>query len=586
MEQNPVFSQVDLTQRFQDAKLEAMHLALVVLRDPQAINDDTLRGIGHTIAQLSRLGMNCIVVLDCNPIQHDQTLGPVELAAFQADRTVEAFEIADEHTARRVDNILNVNSPSGEKPSTFQIKSNVEIVHQDLLISPLKRGLIPIIPSVALNTEIHKREMVSAKDVVLALTKDLTGLQSSIASDEAPQQIADRIKDQQRALSVDRIIVLDSLGAIPSPDRSDGTHVFINLEQEFDTVKHQLTETGLETQEHLYNLELIRNALAVLPPSSSGFLTTPYAVAYAERLPPIQSDGPRVRTRRQRNPLIHNLLTDKPAFSSSLPSSRSPPHQNPTQVHPVSSAKSSLQSSTLLKRGMPVTLIPDPSMHPWTPPSADSPTLSLSDPRIDLPRLVLLIEDSFNRKLDLPHYLSRIKDRLAGIVIAGAYEGGAVLTWETPPDHAFSSNLSKISTDPLNGNHNTRDLKSAAGTPEDYYVPYLDKFAVLRRSQGAGSVADIVFSTLVRECFPNGMCWRSRKDNPVNKWYFERSRGTWKLPGTGWTMFWTTEGVEGPIPGFGSGGGREAERRSAFESYESVCRGVVPSWGDGKGQLD
>ena len=86
-------------------------------------------------------------------------------------------------------------------------------------------------------------------------------------------------------------------------------------------------------------------------------------------------------------------------------------------------------------------------------------------------------------------------------------------------------------------------------------------------------MADIVFNAMVRGCFPNGVCWRSRRDNPVNKWYFERARGTWKIPDTNWTMFWTTEGVE-------VGGGQR------FMDYEAVCRGVEPSWADKKRVAD
>ena len=124
-----------------------------------------------------------------------------------------------------------------------------------------------------------------------------------------------------------------------------------------------------------------------------------------------------------------------------------------------------------------------------------------------------LIEDSFRRKLDLPHYLARIQNRVAGLIIAGSYEGAAILTWESSPHHP------------------------------DRLVPYLDKFAVKSSSQGSAGVADILFQAMVRSCFPGGVCWRSRQDNPVNKWYFERAEGHWRIPGTGWTMFWTGEGV-------------------------------------------
>jgi amino-acid N-acetyltransferase len=160
-----------------------------------------------------------------------------------------------------------------------------------------------------------------------------------------------------------------------------------------------------------------------------------------------------------------------------------------------------------------------------------------------------LIEDSFNRKLDINDYLNRVRNRLAGVIIAGEYEGGAVLTWELPPG---------VPDD---------------GSPESRarMVPYLDKFAVLKRSQG-GSSADLVFKAMVRDCFPRGVAWRSRKNNPVNKWYFERSRGTWKLPKTGWTMFWTTPDL--------------SLENQTFLDYAAVCKEIEPSWADNKTLLD
>jgi amino-acid N-acetyltransferase len=66
----------------------------------------------------------------------------------------------------------------------------------------------------------------------------------------------------------------------------------------------------------------------------------------------------------------------------------------------------------------------------------------------------------------------------------------------------------------------------------------------------------------------------------VNKWYQERSAGTWNLPGGQWTMFWTTDGItkewearEWELEG--SGG------MTRWEAYIDVCGGIVPSWDDG-----
>jgi amino-acid N-acetyltransferase len=297
---------------------------------------------------------------------------------------------------------------------------------------------------------------------------------------------------------------------------------------------------------HLANLRLMQRSLAYLSPSSSGIITTPQDAANSSRPTEDITQFSTVGTRKKRNPLLHNLLTDKPAHSASLPLGRLEGNVGSTadnNMNPV-------VHSTFVKKGMPLTVIPHPHVKEWTAANDGEPRLTLDDPRIDLPRLVHLIEDSFNRKLDLKHYLDRVNGRIAGLIIAGEYEGGAILTWETPPgvvDDGSQASLNRM-------------------------VPYLDKFAVLKRSQGAGGVADIVFNAMVRGCFPRGVCWRSRQDNPVNKWYFERARGSWRIPQSNWTMFWTTPGVP--------------ESDQMFLDYEGVCRNVVPSWADNHHIID
>ncbi len=190
-----------------------------------------------------------------------------------------------------------------------------------------------------------------------------------------------------------------------------------------------------------------------------------------------------------------------------------------------------------------MTIFPDARGTSWTPPKPGAARLRLTDTCIDLPRLVHLINDSFTRKLDVDHYLERVNDNIAGIIIAGEYEGGAILTWERPfgliEEEAYSTGR---------------------------LVPYLDKFAVLRKSQGAGGWR-ISSSTPWCETASRMACaGGAGSDNPVNKWYFERSRGTRKLAESNWTMFWTTPDAS------------LDEQR--MKDYEDVCRNVVPSWAD------
>jgi amino-acid N-acetyltransferase len=464
-------------------------------------------------------------------------------------------------------------------------------------MTPLRRGVIPVIPSIGYTDITQTAVPVTAADVVLALTKEFAGFPTTPLPEEDPNVASARLQALREEVSLERLIILDPLGGIPTSARENGYHVFLNMEQEFEPAKQDLLNTlhsgeeksffskstekpisdlalsnpfskfvetefgspkssaveAIATTEdkdrpmgeywiHLQNLQLVRSVLSMLPPSSSALLTTPDEAANSGRDVPFQAA--RVGTRRQRNPLIHNLLTDKPVYSSSLPVGRLG-----SITEPVSPAQT-ITPTTFAKHGMSVTMLPDPKTSPWRPPIPGEPHLSLTNSQIDLPRLVHLIEDSFGRKLDVKDYLARVNGRIAGVIIAGEYEGGAILTWETPPGV------------PDNGSPESRARM----------VPYLDKFAVLNRSQGSGGVADLIFKAMVRSCFPDGVVWRSRKNNPVNKWYFERSRGTWKLPGEGWTMFWTTPDL--------------SMDKQLFLDYEGVCKSIQPSWADNKTLLD
>lgn len=106
-----------------------------------------------------------------------------------------------------------------------------------------------------------------------------------------------------------------------------------------------------------------------------------------------------------------------------------------------------------------------------------------------------MIKASFGRSLDLSHYLNRINGRIASIIVIGDYEGIAILTYEGTTDRPFV---------------------------------YLDKFAVMPHLKGSLGISDIIFNLMFKK-FPNELLWRSRKDNVVNKWYFQRSVGVLDL---------------------------------------------------------
>jgi amino-acid N-acetyltransferase len=590
VQDTPVFRQIDTPERERGTSFdETLHVSLVKLTTPQSLDDETIDGVALTLTQLMRLGMASCVVIDAGPIKDEKTWKKVTFE--QADRLSAAIDSCDGGKSWRLDSALVIKDSDAALP---------KVISRKALLKPLRKNNTVIVTPFVYSESTCKTSLAPANNVILALTRELAGLERDHDPDEDPIVTAQKFEELQKEVAVDRLIVLDPLGGIPAFNRHQAAHIFINMEQEFEDIKDELTTTialsngltssrngpsidsaiansnpisklvsseigQLPTQQHgeqfasgsmarpvkghLENLQLLKQSLQLLPPSTSGIIATPTDVADSAR-PPLQEtlSVSRVGTRRQRNPLIHNLLTDKPLHSSSLPSSRLGSSKiSDGQMIPA------VVQSTFVKRGMPLTILPDPRIAPWTPDNNGAPRITLDDPRIDLPRLVHLIEDSFNRKVDVQDYLNRINDRIAGLIIAGEYEGGAILTWETPPD---------IPDSERNRPENVSRL-----------VPYLDKFAVLKRSQGAGGVADIVFNAMVRSCLPQGVCWRSRIDNPVNKWYFERSRGTWKLHGSNWAMFWTTPGVP-------------EEDQVKFRDYEAVCRNIQPSWADKKSVVD
>ncbi|KAF2877611.1 hypothetical protein BDV95DRAFT_153352 [Massariosphaeria phaeospora] len=567
VQNSPVFTREVLESPIQDkSSIEPLHLALVKLRQPQILDDETLGGIALTLSQMARLGLNLAVVVDC-----DEDAGPdtLEIDASweaevrdQAARIIEALEEYNEPGAFEVDHALCYANVGREVPSTVEVRGRVEVQEHHLLFPPIEDGIIPVIPPFAYDSEFRKVR-VRADEVVLALTREFAGITTQISKGDQSHGLLG-IPVSNKSL-LDRVIILDPLGGIPSNIREDGAHVFINLEAEYQDVKSDLERSSSSPSKaqhtrpqlairHVKNLALAQRALKLLPPSSSAIIITPAEAAISSQAQFLSTPSTGVRTRRSKNPLIHNLLTDKPMTSSSLPA--------PLSTRP--SASAAPNAATFLKRGIPVTIIPDPrTTGPWQPPSPSHPCIELADdPRIDFPRLVDLIEDSFRRKIDARHYLERIRGRVAGIIIAGNYEGGAICTWEAPPS-----------------------LSEPPPPDSPLWIPYLDKFAVLTKSQGSGGVADIVWNALTRTCFPQGVVWRSRTSNPVNKWYFERSLGMWNLPDEQWTMFWTSEGVVEEWArkrGAGTSGNGAEMEMSRWDAYVDVCGGVVPSWADGK----
>ncbi|KAL7270992.1 Amino-acid acetyltransferase, mitochondrial [Rhizina undulata] len=456
---------------------EELHVTLVKIRDVSSIPTEVLSGVGRTLVQLKRLGLVAIVVIDeAPPGSPEETADWRKKTEALADKLVESIEQRG-GSARRVDGSLSA-SPGG-----------LEISLPNLLIAPLSRGAIPVLAPIAHNTD---------QRIVPASADELIKTLARLLSTHVPSESLFSAVDQP--VSLDKLIFLDPLGGVPSG--KGRVQTFVNLQHEFPTLRERLLK---EEPAQLSNLETVRYALSLLPSTSSAIITSPEAASGIESIGGKGGGG----RKRSKNPLIFNLLTDKPLISSSLPI-----HNHLPTNH-----------TTLLKHGLPLRFFP-------------SGTRLSSSPHLDLSKLVALIEDSFGRTLDVEHYLKRVDENIAAVIVAGEYQGAAIVTWEQVP-----------------------------GGGER--IAYLDKFAVARKSQGAGGVADVVFRRMMEgvgtgELGREGIVWRSRIENVVNKWYFERAKGTWKIPGTGWTMFWTTEHP------------KVVEKR--FMEYVQVCSSIEPSF--------
>lgn len=270
-----------------------------------------------------------------------------------------------------------------------------------------------------------------------------------------------------------RLMIINREGGIPSYARSGLPHLLVNLTAEYHHINETFHKSWNATNPtSLSNLMLARTCLSYMPPSSSAIMVS----------------------HRSSRSLIANLITNRPEVSSSLP-------------HALlqGNGKLTADTPTILRRGLPIRVVK-------------------SFEKLDKEKLKVLLEQSFKRSLNETDYYQRLQQKLDFAIIAGDYAGAVIVTTEQ-------------ASDPLTAP-----------------ITYLDKFAVLPSHQGDGTV-DFLWVALHDESYglglsysvnPNGgkegkgegrdLVWRSRVDNPVNKWYFERSTGHLKMDN--WIMFW------------------------------------------------
>lgn len=445
------------------------HTALVKLQGPFTARQ--LESVARGMVYLEKLGLTSVIVVELD----DWVRGEPDERTRVTQETRRVVEALEEHGARARpinDAVVRLGPHPSEADADGADVIETHTLPSDLvhLRAALRAGEIPVLAPLARDSFL-RIVRVEADGVIAGLTRGMA---------EAAQVEGEQAKSQAEVDGLDltpmRLMIINREGGIPSYAREGLPHLLVNVQSEYEhireTYRHEWTSSAPTA---LSNLRLARTCLAHMPPSSS-------ALVVSHRSP---------------RSLIANLLTNRPAQSSSLP---------PAALL-SGSRRLTRDTPTLIRHGVGMKVI-----------------RNVAD--LDKDKLTYLMEQSFGKTLDADAFYARLEKRLDFVIVAGDYAGAAVVTNEGPEGHGA--------------------------------ISYLDKFAVLPAHQGDGTV-DFLFVALHDESFGLGsdgaanpneggrqgegegrdLVWRSRGDNPVNKWYYERSSGHLRLSGGKWVLFWS-----------------------------------------------
>ncbi|KAJ2818851.1 Amino-acid acetyltransferase, mitochondrial [Coemansia erecta] len=430
-------------------------------------------------------------------LAHIQRIGVTPVVLLTSNTSAEVQEHSGYRgIIKRIHQLADAIEREGGKarPINEGIFFNNPYTHTDLSVDPeligaaIAQGQTPIISPLmadsALQVKVLKTEL-AAPALARALAQS-TSTQHAMAGSRG-----------EFSLLLARQILLSNSDGLTNADGSV-FHRFINLEEDYSEIAAGCKQTD--------TLNLMRTCLGILPPTAAGIVASvnsdpslvlkgliserPVGTQHKSAMQRVQRDQGMVRRTTERGRLtvpnykpLANYPFVKVGGGQHAEREAQELAETPTQF-------------TLLRHGFRI------QRHT----------------KIDtcnLPRLRGLLESSFKRTLDGGRYFDRLRalESAGGIevIIAGDYQGAVIVTHEPLPS---------------SGKH----------------LPYLDKFAVLPSAQGTG-MADILWAQLRRAC-PSCM-WRSRNDNGVNNWYFDRSNGHMRSAalqpgekGTRWVFFW------------------------------------------------
>ncbi|WVQ97157.1 amino-acid acetyltransferase, mitochondrial [Kwoniella sp. CBS 9459] len=538
--------------------------ALVKIQGP--FTDAQLDSICRGMAHLQKLGLVSVIVVDRDDLPSTESKDRFEA---QRQRAIVRHEVErivhflGRHRAvarpifSTVARIIENPPPSADQqqsqtqtvPKGKEGEKEVFVEEEGLdhVRRAVQEGEIPVLLPVALDEGCRSRR-ISSNRVLMALASAMSKPNAGSSSSSASSGTASTPSSSTPSLpnfdlTPVRLLIINREGGIPSYARQGLPHLSINLASEYTYITRTFLPQWRESHPtSLSNLSLANGCLAHMPKESS-------ALVVSHRSPAA---------------MIANLITNKPAHSASLPHS----------LLVESEGRITRDTPTLLRKGLPVRVL-----------------RSLEE--VDQAKLTKLLETSFRRKLDTTKYYDRLRTDLDFVIVVGDYAGAAVCTLEgkgkgTSP---VAGNVEGVNRPNKNNN-------------EDEPICYLDKFAVHPSHQGDGTV-DFLWVALRDETYGLGLLdasnpsigslrgvgvgrdlvWRSRADNPVNKWYFERSSGFVRTPDGRWKVFWcdAEQRLKELWREREFGGGRlvrvvEDEERGRVERWEKEIGAVPSAW--------